>query len=61
MRKFCEGDVVTHKVGGPMMTVEGVRIDGLVATVWIVDAGHVNRDTFSPSALLKWRIVKEDE
>lgn len=57
--KFAEGDVVTRKTGGPMMTVEVTRTDDLVATVWFDASNHVHRDCFAPSTLLKWRIVEE--
>ena len=50
---FHEGNVVSLAVGGPLMTVEIVRTDGLVSTVWMTD-GKVNRDSFDPSALRKW-------
>lgn len=58
---FSEGDVVTRKTGGPMMTVEEIRSDYLVAVVWFDADDHVHRDCFAPNTLLKWRIVEENE
>lgn len=60
--KFVEGDVVTRKVGGPMMTVEDVRPrdDDLVACIWFDGNNQVQRDCFAANTLLKWQIVKED-
>ena len=53
-KKFSEGDVVSRKVGGPLMTVEDIRQDEFVATIWFDLEGHVQRDAFSPSILQKW-------
>lgn len=57
---FEEGDTVTRKTGGPMMTVEMTRLeDGLVNTVWLDADNHVQRDCFAANTLLKWRLVEE--
>lgn len=47
---FDEGTLVCLKTGGPLMTVEDVRSDGCVGTVWFSD-GEVHRDGFHPSHL----------
>ncbi len=57
---FAEGDVVTRKTGGPMMTVEDIRNDELVACIWFDGNHQVQRDCFAASTLLKWQVVKED-
>jgi len=56
---FEEGDTVTRKTGGPMMTVEDIRGDDIVSTVWFDADNHVHRDCFAANTLLKWRIVEE--
>lgn len=58
---LTEGDVVTRKTGGPMMTVEDIRNDDLVAVVWLDTNNQVQRDCFAAITLLKWRIVEEDK
>lgn len=47
---FPEGTLVCLKTGGPLMTTEETRSDGIVATVWFV-AGIVYRDAFHPKHL----------
>ena len=58
---FEEGDTVTRKTGGPMMSVEATphRGDGLINCIWLDHENHVQRDCFAPQTLLKWRIVEE--
>lgn len=58
---FDEGDVVSRKTGGPMMTVEKIRSDDLLATVWFDVDGRVQRDAFAPNTLLKWQLVSEEK
>ena len=58
--KFTEGDVVSRKTGGPLITVEDIRTDELVACVWFDANHHAQRDCFAPSTLLKWRLVMEE-
>ena len=53
---FKEGDVVSRKIGGPLMTVEETRMDGFVAVVWFDTAGTVQRDAFAPVTLNRWRL-----
>jgi uncharacterized protein YodC (DUF2158 family) len=57
--KFSEGDVVSRKIGGPLMTVEDVRQDEFIACIWFDGEGHVQRDTFHPSILHKWILATE--
>lgn len=57
--KFQEGDVVSRKIGGPLMTVEDRRSDEFVSVVWFDLEGHVNRDAFAPDTLQKW-ILADD-
>lgn len=57
--KFVEGDVVSRKTGGPLMTVEDLRSDELVAVVWFDAHGHVHRDCFAANTLLKWKQVED--
>lgn len=45
-----EGTLVCLKTGGPLMTVEDIRGDGVVATVWFMD-GKCHRDGFHPEHL----------
>ena|ERR1700740_1688890 len=47
---FPNGVLVCLKSGGPIMTVEGVGPDGMVAAVWFVD-GQCHRDAFYPGAI----------
>jgi len=42
---FVDGNAVTRKTGGPMMTVEAVRTDRFVQCIWF-DGGELRRDTF---------------
>lgn len=58
---FKEGDVVSRKTGGPLMTVEETRVDGFIATVWFDVGAQVQRDCFAPQTLLKWCLVEDDE
>lgn len=57
--KFREGDVVGHKVGGPLMTVEETRSDDLVAVVWFDVEGHLQRDAFAMNTIQKWRLAED--
>lgn len=57
--KFDKGDVVSKKVGGPLMTVELTRTDGLVSCQWFND-GHLHRDCFDPNTLNKWELVQDE-
>jgi uncharacterized protein YodC (DUF2158 family) len=57
--RFSEGDFVSRKIGGPLMTVEDSRDDGLVAVVWLDLENRVHRDCFSPNTLNKWHLVEE--
>lgn len=57
--KFAEGDVVTRKTGGPMMTVEDTRSDELVSVVWFDSENHVHRDCFAACSLIKWQQVAD--
>lgn len=50
---FPVGTCVAINVGGPLMTVEDVRNDGLVATVWFAD-GVLHRDVFDVESLNAW-------
>lgn len=50
---FPEGTAVSLKHGGPLMTVEDFRTDGMVATVWFAD-GQPRRDAFHPDSLIAW-------
>lgn len=54
---FKEGDVVSLQTGGPLMTVEDIRQDNIVATVWF-DRGRVRRDCFEPVHLWKWERIR---
>ena len=56
---FREGDVVSRKIGGPLMTVEEIRSDELVSVCWFDLEGHVQRDAFAAHTLLKWQLVSE--
>lgn len=51
---FKEGDVVNSICGGPLMTVEQVRDDDFVATIWFDRDGVLHRDAFAPVTLQKW-------
>lgn len=42
---LAEGTLVQLKTGGPVMTVEDIRRDGIVATVWF-DGATLRRDGF---------------
>lgn len=53
---FAEGDIVSRKVGGPLMTVEASRTDKFIQCVWF-DGAHVRRDAFAPHTLNKWKLV----
>ena len=53
---FAEGDIVSRKVGGPLMTVEASRTDKFIQCVWL-DGAHVQRDAFAPHTLNKWKLV----
>ena len=53
-----EGTLVCLKTGGPLMTVEQVRHDRIVATVWMVD-GVVHRDGFAREHLNVLKIVED--
>lgn len=55
---FKEGDVVSCKAGGPLMTVEDIRSDEFVAAVWFDLEGILHRDCFHPDALQKWLLVE---
>lgn len=57
--KFVEGDVVSRKIGGPLMTVEDVRSDEFVSVVWFDVDGRVQRDAFDPVTLQKWQAATE--
>lgn len=59
MTNFKEGDVVSRKIGGPLMTVEDTREDQFVAVVWFDADGHVHRDVFAPIILQKWQAVEQ--
>lgn len=54
MTKFAEGDVVRRKMGGPLMTVEGMRQCEFISVVWFDKDDHVQRDVFHPTTLEKW-------
>ena len=59
---FPEGMLVCLKTGGPLMTVENIRDDGIVATVWFLN-GVVCRDAFHPqhlNAFVPAGLSKED-
>jgi uncharacterized protein YodC (DUF2158 family) len=56
---FKEGDVVTKKTGGPMMTVEEIRTDHFVSAQWFDHEGHIQRDAFVSSTLLKWKLAED--
>lgn len=58
MKTFKEGDVVSRRTGGPLMTVEDIRIDRLVCVVWFDAQGHVGREAFAPETLTKWKEVE---
>lgn len=45
------GDVVVLKTGGPTMTVDEVRQDGVMDVVWFSDR-EVHRDAFLPSQVV---------
>lgn len=47
---YLEGTFVCLKTGGPLMTVEETRNDGIVATVWFVGC-VCYRDAFHPAHL----------
>lgn len=53
MSEFSDGDIVSLLGGGPLMTVEMTRDDGLIPTVWF-DGGELRRDCFDPKMLQKW-------
>jgi uncharacterized protein YodC (DUF2158 family) len=59
MATFNEGDVVNRIIGGPLMTVEKLRTDQFVATVWFDTDGRVQRDCFAPHTLQKWLRVED--
>jgi uncharacterized protein YodC (DUF2158 family) len=55
--EFPEGSLVLLKSGGPMMTVELIRSDDLICTVWFAhNEPDVKRDAFSADQLV--RIMK---
>lgn len=55
---FKEGDVVTRKTGGPLMTVEEIHPnDSFVRVVWFDLEQHVHRDAFAGVTLQKWQAV----
>src|SRR3990167_4779485 len=54
---FAVGDIVRLKSGGPAMTVDGVRADGVFNVVWF-DECQVCRDVFLPSDLI-WAMAVE--
>lgn len=59
MTTFSEGDVVSRKLGGPLMTIEAnMRQDDFVACIWFDGEGHVQRDCFAPITLQKWQPVE---
>lgn len=61
-KTFKEDDVVSRQIGGPLMTVEDIRSDALVACVWMDLEAHVQRDVFAPNTLWKWvRAEAEDD
>lgn len=53
---FPEGTAVCLSLGGPLMTVEATRRDGVVATVWF-DGGTCHHGAFHPDALTIWKQV----
>jgi uncharacterized protein YodC (DUF2158 family) len=53
---YSVGDIVSRKVGGPLMTVEASRTDKFIQCVWF-DGAHVRRDAFAPHTLNKWKLV----
>jgi len=58
---FEEGDVVSRKTGGPLMTVESLkRVDGLICTIWFDTSGRVQRDAFAARTLQKWLPAPEE-
>ena len=54
---FAVGDIVRLKSGGPAMTVDGVRADGVFNVVWF-DERQVCRDAFLPFELV-WAMAVE--
>jgi uncharacterized protein YodC (DUF2158 family) len=53
MNGFKDGDIVNLVSGGPLMTVEMTRTDGVIPAVWF-EGGELHRDCFDPSMLQKW-------
>ena len=50
---FREGMLVALRSGGPLMTVQNVRLDRNISTVWF-DSGALYRDTFAPEDLYRY-------
>lgn len=48
------GDVIQLLTGGPLMTVELTRHDGLITATWFDHGGSLHRDAFDPKAIKKW-------
>ncbi len=54
---FPEGALVCLNTGGALMTVEDIRSDGIVATVWFDEHGVLHRDGFRPAHLNRPEMV----
>lgn len=52
--KFFIGEIVVLRSGGPAMTVEEVRPDGVIDVVWFEDR-TLRRDAFLPFELVTTR------
>ena len=52
MSRFSVGDIVILKSGGPLMTVDDARPDGIVEAVWFDDDDHICGHAFVASMLL---------
>lgn len=50
-KKFPNGSTVLLRSGGPAMTVEWMRDDGVIPVVWF-DGTEVQRDAFDHEALI---------
>src|SRR3990167_2955462 len=59
-RAFAIGDIVRLKSGGPAMTVDDVRADGVLNVVWF-DERQVCRDAFLPSEVVREMAVEWPE
>lgn len=59
-RLLPEGTLVCLKTGGPLMTVECTRHDGIIATVWFQD-GIVHRDSFDRRHLNVLKMVEDTD